>query len=92
MIRLVILAVMGTLAPILIAGAFASTIVLMTAPLALIYVLAFVALTPISGLVLWRVLSSFRHVEPVGGFIHRRLSSATALNASVTHRAPPAPP
>jgi len=71
MIRLFLMAVMSAMAPILIVGAVPSLIVLMAAPPALIYVLAFFALTPMCGLVVWRVVPPVRKSEALGELISR---------------------
>jgi len=74
MIRLVLLALLGSAAPILIMGAVPSAIVLITAPLALIYVFAFVALTPLCGLVLCRVLPP-RFISSASGLVHLEINA-----------------
>lgn len=71
MIRLFLLAVMGAVAPVLIVGAIPSLIVLMAAPPAFIYIFAFIALTPMCGAVVWRVLPPVRNSETFGELINR---------------------
>ena len=71
MIRLFLLAIMGAIAPVLVVGAIPSLIVLMAAPPAFIYVFAFIALTPMCGVVVWRVLPPVRNSEALGELISR---------------------
>ena len=69
MVRLFLFAIMGAAAPIFIVGAIPSVIVLLAAPPAFIYVLAFVALTPMCGIVVWRILPPVRNSPAIGGLI-----------------------
>lgn len=71
MVRLFILAIMGALAPVLIVGAIPSVLVLMAAPPAFIYVFAFIALTPLCGAVVWRVVPPLRNSEALAELINR---------------------
>ena len=71
MIRLFLLATMGALAPVLIVGAIPSVIVLMAAPPAFIYMFAFVALTPMCGVLVWRILPPLRNSETLGELVSK---------------------
>jgi hypothetical protein len=71
MVRLFILAIMGAVAPVLLVGAIPSVIVLMAAPPAFIYVFAFIALTPLCGAVVWRVLPPLRNSEALAEIFNR---------------------
>ncbi len=71
MVRLFILAILGALAPVLLVGAIPSVIVLMAAPPALIYVLAFIALMPLCGAVVWHVLPPLRNSEALTELVNR---------------------
>ena len=84
MIRLFLLAIMAAVAPVLIVGAIPSVIVLMAAPLAFIYVFAFVALTPMCGLVVWRIMPPLRNSETLGELVSK---VANARDSSFIARA-----
>jgi hypothetical protein len=71
MIRLLLLAIMSAVAPVLIVGAIPSVIVLTAAPPAFIYLFAFVALTPMCGAVVWRILPPLRNSEALGQLVNR---------------------
>jgi hypothetical protein len=71
MVRLFLLAIMGAVAPVLIVGAIPSAIVLMAAPPAFIYVFAFVALTPMCGVLVWRILPPLRNSETLGEIVSK---------------------
>jgi hypothetical protein len=77
MIRPVILTIIGV-------PAFASTIALATAPLSLIYIVAFGALAPISGVASWRVFSSFRHAEAIGALTNNMRDASGSTHISKT--------
>jgi hypothetical protein len=71
MVRLLVLFVIsGAAAPILIAGAIPSLIVVMAAPPAIIYAFAFVALTPMCGLLVSRLLPLDRNAQALGELIN----------------------
>ena len=85
MARLFILfALSGAAAPILIAGAIPSLIVVMAAPPAMIYMLAFVALTPVCGLFVRRILPLDRNAQALGELVN---VLASARNATLATRA-----
>jgi hypothetical protein len=86
MIRLVTLALIGALAPMLVIGAIGAMIILMTAPVAVVYTFAFVALTPILGLLLWRLLHSMRPSEALGEFVDRVTDLARLILSSKSDR------
>jgi len=71
MVRLfIIFAISGAAAPILIVGAIPSLIVVMAAPPAIIYVFAFIALTPVCGLLVWRILPLDRNAQALGELVN----------------------
>ena len=86
MVRLFLMAVMGAVAPVLVVGAVPSLIVLMAAPPAFIYVFAFVALTPMCGIVVWRILPPVRNSEAIGEIINRVANAGDLAFLSITVR------
>ncbi len=79
MVRLFILfAISGAAAPILIAGAIPSLIVVLAAPPAIIYMFAYVALTPVCGLLIWRVLPLNRNAQAIGDLVNVVASARTS--------------
>ena len=85
MVRLVVLfPISGAAAPILIAGAIPSLIVVLAAPAAIIYMFAFVALTPVCGLLVWRVLPLDRNAQALGELVN---VLASARNSTMVTRA-----
>ncbi|MFY9657491.1 MAG: hypothetical protein WAK01_13075 [Methylocystis sp.] len=85
MVRLFILfAISGAAAPILIVGAIPSLIVVMAAPPAIIYVFAFIALTPVCGLLVRRVLPLDRNAQALGELVN---VVANARNSALLARA-----
>ncbi len=86
MVRLFMLAVMGALAPVLLVGAIPSVIVLMAAPPAFIYVFAFIALTPLCGVVVWRVAPPLRNSEALAELVNRFGSGDLIALARIARR------
>jgi len=86
MIRLFLFAIMGAVAPVLIVGAIPSLIVLMAAPPAFIYMFAFIALTPMCGAVVWRVVPPLRNSERLGELINRVANVGDSAFLSITVR------
>jgi hypothetical protein len=79
MVRLFILfAISGAAAPILIVGAIPSLIVVMTVPATIIYVFAFIALTPVCGLLVWRILPLDRNAHALGDLVNVVASARTS--------------
>jgi len=88
MVRLFLFAIMGAAAPILIVGALPSAILLMAAPPAFIYLFAFVALTPMCGVLVWCILPPVRKSQAIGELINIVASAGDqALVARAARRA-----